>query len=202
MEEDDDDVARSSIFDAKLRGDLAYDAPEVLREAVSTLLQQQQEEPGAWRHEAACATVRGRAPFQNGLDLGCGTGINGPIFRDLVGGVWFGVDVSQGMARVAWSRAVGSPGKSYDRVFEADIEDVLIRLDAEKKVKPSEAPEILRLVQSTGDVEPHDMDSVIKPSNMELDALASTTWDLITASDSLIYMGDLSAIFHAISSCL
>lgn len=52
------------------------------------------------------------------LDLGCGTGLNAPLFRDQAA-VLDGVDLSAGMLRVA------AAGKRYDRLYKAELHEFL-----------------------------------------------------------------------------
>jgi predicted TPR repeat methyltransferase len=54
------------------------------------------------------------APFESALDLGCGTGLCGPLLRPLAGRL-VGVDLSQGMLDLA--RATGA----YDELVHADV---------------------------------------------------------------------------------
>ncbi|WP_267926148.1 tetratricopeptide repeat protein [Desulfolithobacter dissulfuricans] len=53
-------------------------------------------------------------PLARGVDLGCGTGLAGQVFRDLVGDLT-GVDLSSGMLAQARAKAV------YDRLHQGDI---------------------------------------------------------------------------------
>lgn len=65
-------------------------------------------------HEAVVAAARDGAPWASALDLGCGTGLCGPLLRPLARHV-AGVDLAAGM--VARARARGA----YDRVDQAEI---------------------------------------------------------------------------------
>src|SRR5205823_1798095 len=84
-------------FDEHLTGQLRYRCPELLHEAVARL------NPGAGL---------------NVLDLGCGTGLCGPLFRPLAATLT-GVDLSPGMIDKARRRGV------YDRL---DLEDLVTAL--------------------------------------------------------------------------
>jgi len=65
-------------------------------------------------HEAVVAAVRDAAPFDSVLDLGCGTGLCGPLLRPLARTL-AGVDLSATMVERARARGV------YDHVHEAEI---------------------------------------------------------------------------------
>ena len=88
-------------FDAHLVGVLKYQAHEVLV-----------------RHLAAL----GRGPFASALDLGCGTGLCGPLVKPMVARL-AGVDLSAGMLDKA--RALGV----YDSLVQADIVEHLRSTD-------------------------------------------------------------------------
>lgn len=78
-------------FDSALRDGLAYDAPELLAAAVAA--------------EAPVLAFPASAPPRRVLDLGCGTGLCGPLFR--AGTVWLeGVDLSPNMLVRARERRV------------------------------------------------------------------------------------------------
>jgi len=85
----------STDYDARMRGQLGYRAPEILREMASFVL-----------------------PKQNDLavlDLGCGTGLAGIVFKDMAARL-DGVDLSPAMIEKA--RALGI----YDALVVGDIE--------------------------------------------------------------------------------
>ena len=85
-------------YDARMRGQLGYRAPEILREMASMVLLK-----------------------QNGLailDLGCGTGLAGVVFKDMASRL-DGVDLSPAMIEKA--RAL----KIYDALVVGDIESGL-----------------------------------------------------------------------------
>ena len=89
-------------FDAALRGKLAYRGPELLHDAV-----------------ARASTALGRpCAFAAGLDLGCGTGLAGVLFRDRVEKL-DGVDLSPAM--LAKAAALGL----YARLEEAELGSAL-----------------------------------------------------------------------------
>lgn len=85
-------------FDTSLVGKLGYRAPALLRDAVLVV----------------CRDA-GRAPrFGTMLDLGCGTGLAGEVFRAHVD--WLeGVDLSEGMVAQARKKTI------YDRLHVADL---------------------------------------------------------------------------------
>lgn len=86
-------------FDSNLRDDLDYRAPELLLAAVETRLA---DRPEPARRALAV------------LDLGCGTGLCGPLFRPLAKRL-DGIDISPGMIAKARAR------KLYDRLVVGEI---------------------------------------------------------------------------------
>jgi predicted TPR repeat methyltransferase len=106
-------------FDAALRDGLAYGAPELLAEAVAA------ESPGL-----ACAAP---PPPRRVLDLGCGTGLCGPLFR--AGTVWLeGVDLSPGMLVRARERRV------YDALVVEEAERYLAAVGTPPEGSPAPEP--------------------------------------------------------------
>jgi predicted TPR repeat methyltransferase len=107
----------ASRFDAHLLDVLGYSAPRLMREAVDRL-------------------THGGRRFQHALDLGCGTGLVGAHFRDIVGEI-DGVDLSARMLEharrteiyrkldleemVAWLERAAMEPLSYDIVLSADV---------------------------------------------------------------------------------
>jgi predicted TPR repeat methyltransferase len=89
-------------YDNRMRGELAYAAPEILRELFEII-----GAPG----------MRER-PGPKILDLGCGTGLCGEAFRPLAVRL-DGVDLSPAMVAKARARGV------YDSLMVADIETAL-----------------------------------------------------------------------------
>ena len=110
-----DDYA--SRFDSYLVGTLGYSAPKLMREAVGRL-------------------TRNNRRFQHALDIGCGTGLLGEHFRDIVSKI-DGVDLSLKMldqARrkqiysrldcddiVTWLERSATEAASFDIVLSADV---------------------------------------------------------------------------------
>jgi predicted TPR repeat methyltransferase len=88
----------SSDYDARMRGQLGYQAPEILRELAGLVM------PGA---EGLVV-----------LDLGCGTGLAGVAFADMAASL-DGIDLSPAM--IAKARALGV----YRTLAVADIESAL-----------------------------------------------------------------------------
>ncbi|WP_295641858.1 tetratricopeptide repeat protein [uncultured Methylibium sp.] len=84
-------------FDQHLRGLLGYEAPERLARRLAT-----------------------HAPFQSALDLGCGTGLCGPLLRPMSRRL-VGVDLSGAM--LAKARVLGV----YDELLQADLLEALAR---------------------------------------------------------------------------
>lgn len=82
-------------YDARMRGQLGYRAPEILRELASFVLPQQRD--------------------LSILDLGCGTGLAGVVFKDMAARL-DGVDLSPSMIEKA--RALGI----YNELVVGDIE--------------------------------------------------------------------------------
>lgn len=88
----------SSGYDARMRDQLAYRAPEILRELAGLVM------PGA--HDLVA------------LDLGCGTGLAGEVFSDLAPTI-DGIDLSPAMIERARARSL------YRHLTVADIETAL-----------------------------------------------------------------------------
>ena len=92
-------------FDAQLVDGLGYRIPEVLRDAVSTL-------------------EGGRQTYANAIDLGCGTGLVGVAFKDLVSHLT-GIDLSENMVKKAKEKNV------YDVLYVDEITDGMDALDSQ-----------------------------------------------------------------------
>lgn len=105
-------------FEKALREGLSYRAPEILRDAV-----------------IAASAALGRAPaFARMLDLGCGTGLAGPVFASLAAAI-DGVDLSPRMVELARQKGVyrtlavgdlvtflsGEAETSADLILAADV---------------------------------------------------------------------------------
>ncbi len=89
-------------YDQTLVGHLAYRGPEILRDAVASVMR------------AAGRKLR----FGSMLDLGCGTGLGGAAFRPFVD--WLvGVDLSPAMVAQAAAKGL------YDRLATADLQSFL-----------------------------------------------------------------------------
>jgi predicted TPR repeat methyltransferase len=110
-----DDYA--SRFDTHLVGTLGYSTPKLMREAVGRL-------------------TRDERRFQHALDLGCGTGLIGAHFKDIVAEI-DGVDLSPKMLEhasrkqiyskldcdeiVAWLERAAAESLTFDIVLSADV---------------------------------------------------------------------------------
>jgi predicted TPR repeat methyltransferase len=110
-----DDYA--SRFDTHLVGTLGYSMPKVMREAIGRL-------------------TRDERRFQHALDLGCGTGLIGAHFKDIVAEI-DGVDLSPKMLEqarrkqiyskldcdeiVAWLERTAAESLTFDIVLSADV---------------------------------------------------------------------------------
>jgi predicted TPR repeat methyltransferase len=110
-----DDYA--SRFDTHLIGTLGYSIPKLMREAVGRL-------------------TRNERRFKHALDLGCGTGLIGEHFRDIVAEI-DGVDLSPKMLEqasrkqiygklncdeiVAWLERTAAESRAFDVVLSADV---------------------------------------------------------------------------------
>ncbi len=90
----------SADYDARMRGQLAYTGPELLR-------------------DLADMVMPGRAALSI-LDLGCGTGLAGAAFRDLAIRL-DGIDLSPAMIAMARARAI------YDELLVGDLESALMQ---------------------------------------------------------------------------
>lgn len=121
----------SADYDARMIGQLAYAAPQILSDLAAMVM------PG--REQLSI------------LDLGCGTGLAGAVFKPLAARLE-GVDLSPAMIAKARARHI------YDRLDVADLETAL--------------------------------------------AAPGPAYDLILASDTLVYLGDLATVFAAVAARL
>ena len=136
-----------------LEGELKYDAHKKVRQ----LLEELGTRPGL-SHEKRWGNV---------LDLGCGTGLNGPLYHGECDAL-VGVDLSAQMLAKADSRGV------YTRVLLGDLDEIL---------------------PAFGDAEEAEQRKGGR-------ALADEHFDLILATDTLIYFGDLHTVFRSAASRL
>jgi predicted TPR repeat methyltransferase len=120
----------SADYDKRMLVDLRYQAPEILANLFTFVM------PG---REALSI-----------LDLGCGTGLAGQVFKPVAARL-DGVDLSPKMVAVARARGI------YDHLAVADLETALAEPGA---------------------------------------------YDLILAADTLVYLGDLGAVFDAVRTKL
>lgn len=92
--------AHAGSYDSYIMDQLGYNAPTAIRSLVDEL-------------------VGGKVrSFGRGLDLGCGTGLTGQAFEDLVTG-WVGVDLSANMIAVAREK------KLYEQLYVASMREYL-----------------------------------------------------------------------------
>jgi predicted TPR repeat methyltransferase len=99
----------SADYDARMIGQLAYAAPQILLQLAAMVM------PGAGASARAGATIKKRLAI---LDLGCGTGLAGAVFKPLATRL-DGVDLSPAMIEKARARQI------YDRLEVADLETAL-----------------------------------------------------------------------------
>ncbi len=116
----------SADYDARMIGQLAYAAPQILFDLAALVM------PSAMEKKLAI------------LDLGCGTGLAGAVFKPLAARL-DGVDLSPAMIAKARARGI------YDHLQVADLQTAL--------------------------------------------GAAGPSYDLILAADTLVYLGDLKAVF-------
>lgn len=121
----------SADYDARMIGQLSYAGPQVLLDLASMVM------PG--REQLSI------------LDLGCGTGLAGIVFKPLAARL-DGIDLSPAMIEKARMRNI------YDRLQVADLETAL--------------------------------------------AEPGPSYDLILAADTLVYLGDLTAVFENVRARL
>jgi predicted TPR repeat methyltransferase len=118
-------------------------------------------------------------------DLGCGTGLMGPLLRELGVAALEGVDLSEKMLLKAAEK--GSRGVGYDRLICGDLLAVFRPL-RDFSDSPGPVPKVERLaVPEAG---------VGEPSS------PSDSFGLIVAADVLVYVGDLRPTLMASASWL
>ena len=117
----------SADYDARMIGQLSYAAPQILLDLASMVM------PGREKLSV--------------LDLGCGTGLAGAVFKPLAATL-DGVDLSPAMIEKARARGI------YDALTVGDLESAL--------------------------------------------AAPGPQYDLILAADTLVYLGDLRAVFEGV----
>ena len=94
-------------FDDHLVNNLHYRVPELMRQAVNRLTDD-------------------KGKFKRALDLGCGTGMVGQEFRDIVEQL-HGIDLSPGMAEKAKQKDI------YDEIFLEDVREFLENTENQRK---------------------------------------------------------------------
>jgi predicted TPR repeat methyltransferase len=133
----------SADYDARMIGQLGYAAPQILLDLAMMVM------PGR-----VGASPYGGATQQKSLDildLGCGTGLAGAVFKPLAARL-DGVDLSPAMIEKARARNI------YDNLSVADLETAL--------------------------------------------TVPNPRYDLILAADTLVYLGDLVAVFQGAAAKL
>jgi predicted TPR repeat methyltransferase len=127
----------SADYDERMVGHLAYAAPQILFDLAQMVM------PGRDGASAKAGVTNEKLSV---LDLGCGTGLAGAIFKPLASRL-DGVDLSPAMIEKARARHI------YDHLDVQDLETAL--------------------------------------------AAPGPLYDLILAADTLVYLGDLEAVFQA-----
>ena len=106
----------SADYDARMIGQLSYAGPQILLDLAAMVM------PGRLGASAgSIAIAYGRATIEKGLsilDLGCGTGLAGAVFKPLASKL-DGVDLSPAMIEKARARGL------YDQLMVADLETAL-----------------------------------------------------------------------------
>jgi predicted TPR repeat methyltransferase len=138
----------SANYDTHMRGHLRHVAPEILLGLAEMVM------PGRAGASARAGATIGKS--LKVLDLGCGTGLAGEVFRPLAARL-DGIDLSPAMIDKARGRGL------YDTLAVADLESALA------------APGMVGLLSA---------------------------YDLILAADTLVYLGDLSAVFRSAAARL
>jgi predicted TPR repeat methyltransferase len=169
-------------FDELLVEKLQYQTPTKLRRLLDSVLL-----PVTGTSTSCCIHHRRRGRrgllFERAIDLGCGTGLSGVAFADLIvkqrscgggegGATFIGIDLSPEMATKARER------NCYDSVIVADV---------------TQAFSILSTTNSTIDGDDH-ID--------KFERNKSVFYDLVIACDVFCYLGDLSIVFEAVSKSL
>lgn len=111
----------SADYDSRMLGQLSYAAPQILRDLFELVMPGRgaSASAGATRNDGASASAG--ATRNKGLailDLGCGTGLAGALFRDKAARL-DGIDLSPAMIEKARARGV------YDSLTVGDIETTL-----------------------------------------------------------------------------
>ena len=107
----------SADYDARMLGQLSYAAPQILRELAELVMPRASARAGATKKNSR-ASARAGATKNGGLsilDLGCGTGLAGALFRDMAARL-DGIDLSPAMIAKARLRGI------YDSLIVGDIE--------------------------------------------------------------------------------
>lgn len=151
-------------FEEHLIASLRYDGPRLLQ-----------------REMQMAAAQTKLVQFQRAADLGCGTGLMGPILRDL-GVQWLeGVDVSLKMLEKASKKQIHA---GYDVLLKADLQSIFRPIASEARTQErNEFP----VIQSVG----VDQEKQIPSGERDL-------FDLVTMVDVAEYVGDLEGVFETV----
>lgn len=154
----------ASNFDDLLVQKLKYQTPAKLRKLLNEVLMRDNGES----ERASSKTV-----FQKGLDLGCGTGLSGMAFQDIVRGHFTGVDISPEMVEKAKERGC------YQRLIVGDV----------ITDQPSVSVPELRYAND------HEKSSSSR-------VLMCDEFDLVIACDVFCYIGDLTNVFQTVATVM
>jgi len=168
----------ASRFDTLLVEKLQYQTPTLLRHMVDEV---QSLSSSASSHPFL---------FHHVCDLGCGTGLSGLAFQDKIHGTLIGIDLSPEMLQRAQQRGC------YTQLFEGDIETTLLSLVRPHPQEPKEEQPSSTATSPEEDQTPNHNDGNNKKNN----SISFGGFDLILACDVFCYIGDLTSIFHVIST--
>lgn len=146
-------------FEAHLVGQLQYKTPQALNELIRGVITNSDE---------ICA------PFERVMDLGCGTGLMGPLVKQLTDVRCLeGMDLSSQMLVKAREKGV------YDVLFVADLNDAFL------------PKSIAKQADSEG------LNAALSSANVDLEGIPDTSeaFGLVVASDVFVYIGCLDGIF-------
>jgi len=119
----------SADYDTRMLGQLSYAAPQILRDLADLVMPGASATAGATKENSGASARAGATQKNSGvsaraknkelsiLDLGCGTGLAGGVFKDLAAHLT-GIDLSPAMVDKARARGI------YDRLIVGDIENL------------------------------------------------------------------------------
>eukprot|EP00929_Paragymnodinium_shiwhaense_P001981 TRINITY_DN102181_c0_g1_i1.p1 TRINITY_DN102181_c0_g1~~TRINITY_DN102181_c0_g1_i1.p1 ORF type:complete len:545 (-),score=168.09 TRINITY_DN102181_c0_g1_i1:258-1892(-) len=157
----------ADTFDSHLVGKLHYQTPQLISSELQKLVD-----------------TDGRKSFGRCTDLGCGTGLMGPLLRKFHMTSLEGVDLSEGMLKKA--RDKGHRGVGYDRLICGDLLAAFKPL-ASLEAEPAQAsrPPAIEHVPVSEELE------------VPAPARAADCFGLIVAADVFVYVGDLAPSLKA-----